>query len=292
MFWVGEKWNSYMEGVGVGCAVPAHQYLVDVERCVETTHPTGRCYQVNALIARFGILRCNLWLIIWIEYNTFFTHISVDMTQFVRKQQLLVVSNRQKFYAGTLFLAIAGAIWGWFTFVRLPAIVSGTSRELDLYHPVTVIIFSVLIGMAITMLLLLMILNPRKNSRFFRLSRARLIGSVVLFFTLPVAVFLVFPMSNIFAVGAFILSWRLENPLHLAVPDIFHPNRYAVLVNDMFGSVENFISVTVFIGLCYLISCILISGFGSRGARISGFILVFWAGYSVISLRLGYMRGI
>lgn len=192
-----------------------------------------------------------------------------------------------------MFLAIAGAIWGWFTLVRLPAIVSGGSRDLDLYHPVTVIVFSVLIGMAITMLLLLMIMNPRNNSRFFRLSRARLIGSVVLFFTLPVGVLMALPISNIFYLGAAIFSWRLEILLgSAAVPDIFHPNRYTVSVSEMFGSVENFISVAAFTGFCYLISCILISGFESRGARVSGFILVFWAGYSFISLRLGYLHGI
>ena len=138
-----------------------------------------------------------------------------------------------------------------------------------------------------------MILNPRKNSRFFRPSRARLIGSVALFFTLPVAVFLVLPVSNIFLVGSVLFSLRLDFLLgSAAVPDIFHPNRYTVLVSDMFGSVENFISVTVFIGLCYLISCILISGFEARGARVSGFILVFWAGYSAVSLNLGYLHGI
>jgi len=205
----------------------------------------------------------------------------------------LLIFNKQKFYAGILSLAIAGAIWGWFTFVRLPAIVYGSSRELGLYHPVTVIVFSVVIGMAITMLLLLRILNPRKNSKFFRISRPRVIGGVVLFFTLPVATFSVFPISNIFFFGAGIFAWRLEALLYFAaVPDIFHPNRYTVYLTDMFNSVENFVSVTTFIGVCYLTSCILVSGLKSKEARMWGYILVFCADYSAISLRLGYLQGI
>jgi len=235
----------------------------------------------------------NPWLISWAEYNTFFTHIIANLAQLIRKRQTLLLSNKQKLYAAILSFAISGAIWGWFTFVRLPAIVSGSTRALDLYHPVTVVVFTVLIGMTITMLLVLVNVNPREINRFFRPTRARLIGGVVLFFTLPVGVFMVLPVSNIFVVGVAIFSWRLEGLWgSMSVPNIFHPKRYTVSVSEMFGSVENFISVTAFIGFCYLASCILISGFESRGERVWGFILVFWAGYSAISLMLGYRHGI
>lgn len=181
----------------------------------------------------------------------------------------------------TLGLAafVSLSIWLWLTYIHLPPTAAEARPHMQMVGKSYVLVGSAIIGLTVALLVLLRLDNPRQIRRFFRFSRARLLGALVLFATAPVALFIAMvPILNIYVILVFV-PYSLRGAPNATSVKSTSDKIYEVATTSLYE--------VILFAVCYIISSILVSGIRNKFARLVGFFLVWLAAYSAQTLWRG-----